>query len=282
MIFASDLDQTLIYSPKSFRLGMGESMIEVSPIESYDGRQISFMADQAILKLGKIAAQSLFVPVTTRTIEQYLRISLFHEKIIPPYSVVSNGGNILINGVVDEVWRRQVGRNIEQQCLCPGDMLVSFKELCHDSWAGPIKMADDLFYYCVVERDQVPHGELESFSFWARNQNWKVSLQGRKLYLVPQVVNKWSGVTYIQNLLQKKIVITAGDSLLDLQMLEQGDYAIAPRHGELWDSSCNGTLSMGKVKFTTRAGLLAANDILDYVEDCIALESRQWEKAVTI
>lgn len=265
MIFASDLDQTLIYSPKSFRLLPGQPMVAVSSIEIYDGRQISFMADQTIIKLQKIASHSLFVPATTRTIDQYRRISLFHEKIIPSYSVVSNGGNVLVNGAIDLVWQRQVRLNLDQRCLCVADILKSFSEIHHESWAGPIRMADGLFYYCVVERDQVPGKELESFALWAEGQNWKVSLQGRKLYIVPQVVNKWTAVAYIQDLARKKNVITAGDSLLDLCMLQQADYAIAPCHGELWESYSSGRLPLHNVNFTKHAGILAADDILDYV-----------------
>ena len=264
MIFASDLDQTLIYSPKSFRLVAGQDMIAVSAIEMYEGRQISFMADRAMTKLQKIAGASLFVPATTRTIEQYKRISLFHEKVIPMYSVVSNGGNVLINGVVDLVWQRKVKENLEG-CLCLEKMLQSFHEIHHESWAAPVRMADGLFYYCVVEREQVPVRELEDFSLWAEGQNWKVSLQGRKLYLVPQVVNKWAAVAYIRDLVQEKVVIAAGDSLLDLCMLEQADYAMAPCHGELWASHSSGKLLMNHVQFTKQAGILAADNILDHV-----------------
>lgn len=265
MIFASDLDQTLIYSPKSFRLLSGEPIPKASPIEIYNGREISFMADDAIAKLRKIACQSIFVPVTTRTIDQYQRISLFHEKVIPAYAVVSNGGNIIVNGVVDHAWQKQVAMNMEQMCLCAGDMLAGFNEMRHESWAGPARMADGLFYYCVVERDKVPLADVESFALWAGEQQWNVSLQGRKLYVVPQVVNKGVAVAYIRDILQEQLVVAAGDSLLDLCMLEQADYAISPCHGELWDHYSQGNVSIAAMKFTKRAGILAANDILDYV-----------------
>ncbi|WP_378951188.1 HAD family hydrolase [Pelosinus sp. sgz500959] len=266
MIFASDLDQTLIYSPKSFRLLAEELAPAITSIELYEGREISFMADDAIAKLQAIVNHSFFVPATTRTIDQYRRISLFHNKIKPAYVVVSNGGNLIINGNVDTDWQKNMARKIIQLCLCAEDMLTSFKEFCHASWAGPIRMADDLFYYCVVERDKVPISELESFSLWAQAQNWNVSLQGRKLYIVPQVVNKWAGVAHIRELLQEEIVVAAGDSLLDLCMLKQADYGIAPCHGELWDRYSRGELIGQEIKFTNQAGILASNDILNYVD----------------
>ena len=267
MLFASDLDQTLIYSPKSFRVSPGQSMPAVSSVELYKGREISFMADSAIAKLKKIAAHSLFIPVTTRTIEQYRRIFLFHEQIVPGYGVVSSGGNIIVNGSVDSTWSDQVAMNMAQMCLCVEDMLVSLHELCHESWAGPIRMADGLFYYCVVERDKVPLADIESFALWAKEQQWTVSLQGRKLYIVPKVINKWDAVAYIRDMVQAKLVIAAGDSLLDLCMLEQADYAIAPCHGELWDRYSSGEVLAQGINFTKQAGILAANDILNYVDE---------------
>lgn len=264
MIFASDLDQTLIYSPKSFGIPSGNTIPPVTSIEIYEGRQISFMLDDAIEKLKKIASHSIFVPVTTRTIEQYRRISLFQEQIIPNYSVVSNGGNIIVQGTVDLHWHKQVLEGMNQHCLLGEDLLASFAEICHESWAGMIRKADDLFYYCIVQREKVPQGDIDSFTTWAQAQGWNISLQGRKLYLVPQVVNKWAAVAYVRDLLQERCVVTAGDSLLDLCMLEQADYGIVPSHGELWELYGKGRLS-SSIKFTKNKGILAAQDILDTV-----------------
>lgn len=268
MIFASDLDQTLIYSTKSLRLLPGQTIPNLRCVEIYEGREISFMTDHVVEKLQNITFQHVFIPTTTRTIAQYQRISLFQERIIPAYSVVSNGGNILVHGEVDSGWRKQIGLNLTQLCLCPADLLASFQEIHDESWAGTVRMADELFYYCVVDRERVPCRELEEFSLWAEEQNWKISLQGRKLYLVPQVVNKWTAVNYLRELLEEEVVIAAGDSLLDLCMLEQADYAIAPCHGELWDHYSVGGFLAPKLDFTQHAGIAAADDILDYVKGC--------------
>ena len=270
MLFASDLDQTLIYSARSFRLLPDHKLPAMSVVETYDGKDISYMTDHGIKHLLQLASQASFVPVTTRTIEQYRRISLFRDVILPAYGVVSNGGNVLVNGVIDQEWNQKVKSNVSQMCLCTQDILSQFSEISHASWAGSLKLADDCFHYCIVERENIPTEELASFSLWAKSQNWKISLQGRKLYLVPAVVNKWDAVLYIRNLLEEKTVIAAGDSLLDLCMLEQADYAIAPRHGEVWESYSRGTLPISSVRFTNQAGILAAGEILDYVSQFTA------------
>lgn len=266
MLFASDLDQTLIYSLKSFRLPSDVAFPAVSLVESHNGQGISYMDNQAIGQLQQLALQNSFIPVTTRTIEQYRRISLFHTMVIPAYGIVSNGGNIIVNGVVDQEWNRKIKEKVSQMCLCDQDMLFQFHEILHDSWAGPLKEADGCFYYCIVERDTLPMDALNSFSLWAKTQNWRLSLQGRKLYLVPAVINKWDAVLYMRDLLKEKIVVAAGDSLLDLCMLEQADYAIAPCHGEIWDLYCAGGLPDLAIQFTNKAGILAAKEILDYAD----------------
>lgn len=265
MLFASDLDQTLIYSVRAFRLLPDHNPPALSAVETYDGRDISYMTDQAIKHLLQFASRASFVPVTTRTIEQYQRISLFRDVIPSVYAVVSNGGNVLVNGMIDQGWNQRVKSNISKMCMCAQDILSQFAEISHSSWAGSLKLADDCFHYCIVERENIPTEELTSFSLWAKSQNWNISLQGRKLYLVPAVVNKWDAVLYVRNLLEEKMIISAGDSLLDLCMLERADYAIAPKHGEVWESYSKGMLPSLSVQFTNQAGILAAEEILDYV-----------------
>ncbi len=171
----------------------------------------------------------------------------------------------MINGVVDQEWNKKIKEKIVQMCLCSQDILSQFSEISHVSWSGPLKMADSCFHYCIVEREKIPTDDLESFSLWAKAQNWKISLQGRKLYIVPEVVNKWDAVVYIRDLLKEKVVVAAGDSLLDLCMLEKANYAIAPRHGEIWDRYSSGMLSTSSIQFTNQPGILAAQEILDYV-----------------
>jgi len=76
---------------------------------------------------------------------------------------------------------------------------------------------------------------LAAFCNWAREQYWEVSIQGRKLYLVPQLINKRTALTRVTEMTGKHNVIAAGDSLLDLPLLQGADYAFIPAHGELYE-----------------------------------------------
>ncbi|HZW83644.1 MAG TPA: HAD family hydrolase [Candidatus Deferrimicrobium sp.] len=262
MIFASDLDQTLIYSLRSRGLCATDKLRSV---ESLDGKEISFMTEESIAKLQEVMKHALFIPVTTRTQQQYERLTIFATGAQPKYAVTSNGGNILINGHPDLEWKQRIVEGIRHSCLPVQDIMAKFHEIAHSDWIVNGRYAEELFYYFVVNRDQLPENELVSFGQWAKTNCWNVSLQGRKVYLVPEVVNKQDAVAYIKKLEGENYIAASGDSLLDYCMLQFADYAIAPRHGELYRSFLEGNLSDNKLNFTQASGILCAEEILDAV-----------------
>ncbi len=268
-MFASDLDQTLIYSYRSFTNEYADQSIR--PVEWLDDRYISYMTQNSLTKLKEISEGLLFVPVTTRTKLQYLRINFLEYDISYQYAVTSNGGTIFNKGVEDQDWRHQVleGRN---HCLAAEDLINKFNEIRHPSWVikESGKLADDLFFYCLIEREKIPLGELAAFKLWARENNWELSVQGRKLYLVPINVNKKAAIQYIQEKEGINQVLAAGDSLLDFDMLKAADFAIAPAHGELYSLYLQKVSGLERLRFTQKSGLKAGEEILDYVAGALS------------
>ncbi|MGG3940823.1 HAD family hydrolase [Peribacillus psychrosaccharolyticus] len=260
MIFASDLDQTMIYSKRAFRLKEGTTEPSIRLIETYEGREISFMTSAAIELLKEVHEKMTFLPVTTRTIKQFQRITLFQEEIIPDMAVTSNGGNILVKGQADQDWQRLIRRKMNESSMSPEDLKMQFSELAHDNWILSERTADELFHYYIIDQAAAPLEELKDFEKAAAEAGWKMSLQGRKLYFVPMPVNKWDAVAHIKEKMGKTFVAAAGDSLLDLCMLEVADLPIAPLHGELNDAALGKTILR-----TENRGLLAAEDILKQV-----------------
>ncbi|MFJ5623063.1 HAD family hydrolase [Peribacillus loiseleuriae] len=263
MIFASDLDQTLIYSIRSMRLAQGCLVPAMRVVEKRGEREISYMTLAAIELLKKVADKMMFLPVTTRTVEQFRYITLFQEEIVPSFAVTSNGGNILVKGKIDEEWQRLIKVKLENEALNGEKILEHFSEIANDEWVHSQHTADELFHYCLIERDSAPLDELIHFKELIDQQGWKMSLQGRKLYFVPKAVNKWDAVAYIKEKSNREFVAAAGDSLLDLPMLEVADYAIAPIHGEL--SEVGNPAVKGTIYRTEQKGILAAEDILNQV-----------------
>src|SRR5690348_3965768 len=100
MIYASDLDQTLVYSRRALRIP--EDTPGLVPAEWINGKLSAFMSAYALERLQSLPQDIVFMPVTTRTVEQYRRIHIFQNECIPKYAVTSNGGNIIVDGQVDD------------------------------------------------------------------------------------------------------------------------------------------------------------------------------------
>lgn len=265
MLFASDLDQTLIYSHRTSI--SQESDEQIRPVEWLDDRFISYMTQNALDQLKEIAKKVLFVPVTTRTKLQYQRINFLQYNILHQYAVTSNGGTIFYRGIEDEDWTQHVLKGIDN-CVSARDIINKFNEVKHHSWVikDSGKLADNLFYYCLIEREKIPLVELAAFKIWASENNWELSIQGRKLYLVPRYVNKKAAIQYIKEKEGIGRVVAAGDSLLDLDMLKAADLAIAPSHGELYSLYCKGISGLETIRFTQKSGIEAAEEILDVLD----------------
>ncbi len=256
MIFASDLDRTLIYSEKFLE---GTSCA-VSLVER--GKYRSYMTRPAVELLRQIAGEMTFVPCTTRTIEQYHRIQLFQTEIVPRYAVVSNGANLLIRGTPDISYRTKMSRMLATDCLAPEDMFVEFNKIASEEWAAPMRQADGVFYYCIIDRLKAPLGLVQAFAQWAERKGWAVSVQERKLYLVPQLVNKWTALKRVMELTGDNRVVAAGDSLLDLPLVKGAEYAISPSHGELYLQQKELNAGNAGWDFTKACGIAAGEELL--------------------
>ncbi|MCD1261477.1 hydrolase [Paenibacillus athensensis] len=272
MIFASDLDQTLIYSSRS--MGPDADPALLVPAETLKDQVVSYMYAPALEKLKRLAARLTFIPVTTRTIEQYKRIKLFHEQLTPRYAVTSNGGNVLIGGEADAEWARCVRAKTAKQSAAAAEIRGHFARIAHSDWVMGERFCDELFYAVVIQRDKTPLEAVQELAERARGLGWELSLQGRKLYLIPQCVNKADALRYVRERIGEPTVAAAGDSLLDRVLLDAADYAIAPRHGELFRSFGDD----GVYRFTVRSGITAAEEIADYVGSLIWTKEQRDEK----
>lgn len=263
MIFASDLDRTLIYSRKLIE----DKDINIELVERYEGKELSFMRIIAIEKLLKIKERILFIPVTTRTIEQYKRIFIMEEKIKPAYAVVSNGGNIIINQKVDMEWRNIIEEKlstVERHDIVKEKFLESF---FNTQWIKKFILRDNLFYSVHFEdKANVNLSQLEEFEKWSKEKGWSISLQSKKLYLVPEPVNKWDAVAYIKKKEGINKVIAAGDSYLDYPILINSEHSICPSHGELKELFDFQKVDRKNIIMTRKTGIEASEEILEMVE----------------
>lgn len=255
MLFAVDLDRTLIYSAAAAGPGPAPPM---TAVEYLDGAPLSYMTVRALDLLRRLRAVVHVVPVTTRSLAQYRRVELFHGPLTPAYAVAANGGHLLHDGEPDLAWYESVRGALARSCAdaaTVADHLVEFGR----AWGQRVRVADGLFVYSVVDRAAIPADDLRRLDDWLADVGWELSVQGRKLYAVPGPLGKWRAVEEVARRTGATVVVAAGDSLLDRDMLEHADFSLRPPHGEL------AAAGYGCDVVTSSAGILAAEELLEAV-----------------
>lgn len=271
-LFACDLDRTLIYSAAARLLGPDSGAAVC--VEIYNGRQASFMTAAAAAALEALAPAGVFVPVTTRTTEQYRRVVLPGPP--PHFAVTANGGVLLAGGQPDQAWASHVRQALSNSAPA-SDIWAHAGRVCSPEFTDTLREASGLFCYAVVHPARLPPGFLAEESGWAAERGWRTSLQGRKLYWVPEHLTKSAAVAEVAARTGATEVLAAGDSLLDADLLLRADAGIRPRHGELHDQGW----SAPRVTVTEASGILAGEQILTWLHERAAaaagpaLSSRQ-------
>ena len=206
ILFACDLDNTLIHSYKKFR--EGDICVEI-----FDGREQSFISPRALDLLKKISARIFFVPVTTRSIEQYRRI-FWAENFCPRFAVVANGA-FFLDGARQENFLREVVAPYEEelklQLAAADEKIFSIARIVDESF---------LFLKCREDFDA------EIFF----DTSLTVQRTGKKIYLFPPLLNKGEALRQLTKKFSPEKIFAAGDSEIDLPMLELADVAFGKKN----------------------------------------------------
>ncbi|MGI5443039.1 HAD family hydrolase [Streptomyces shenzhenensis] len=257
VLVASDLDRTLIYSAAALALTMPDARApRLLCVEVHESRPLSYLTETAAQLLTELGDTAVFVPTTTRTRKQYLRINL--PGPAPAYAVCANGGHLLVDGVSDPDWHARVLARLAAECAPLDEVGQHLADTADPAWLRRHRVADDLFAYLVVERELLPEDWVKELAVWAENRGWTVSLQGRKIYVVPKPLTKSAAVREIARRTGAELTLAAGDSLLDADLLLAADRGWRPGHGELADSGWTAPT----VSALSERGVLAGEHIL--------------------
>ena len=204
LLLACDLDGTLLVSARKAR----RSDICV---EHIGDRQVSFLTRRAVALLRELPPDVLLVPVTSRSVRQYLRIR-WPEGTELPLAAVANGMVLLRGGVRVPEWRR--GAPLRELKLLRDEMLPVRSGIC--------RVVDGAYAF------RVDDGESPDMAVpWDYNA-WR---SGRKLYLLPPGADKAAGLRAFCKALSPEFVAAAGDTAMDAGMLDQADFAFVPHGG---------------------------------------------------
>jgi hypothetical protein len=259
-LVATDLDRTMIYSKRARTLGVDDDPSVC--VEVHDGKPASYMTVAAAELFTELIAEALVVPVTTRIVEQYRRVQLPGPP--PRYAITTNGGVLLVDGQPDRRWTRYVERELTGTFPLD-DVWDQAGHICHPEFTDKIRNASGMFVYAVIKPNKLPSGFVEDVSGWAAERGWRTSLQGRKLYWVPEQLTKSRAVAEVAARAGCDTVFAAGDSLLDVDLLLGADRGIHPRHGELHEQGW----SAPTVTSTEATGILAGEEIVRWFADSV-------------
>lgn len=213
MIFLSDLDRTLIFSHR--RISRNNLCVE-----RVDDREISYMTPYAAKKLCEISDRITFIPVTMRSRNEFGRIQ-FPDKCRIKYAVCDNGGTLLINGVPDENWKAETDEIFSsaydelQECIA---FLQKRSEIYLD-----IRLVDNIFLYT---KSHTPAETLAEMEKAVCPKKCGLISVGDKIYAIPHGISKGEAVKKLKLRFPDEMIIAAGDSLPDTQMLRTADIAI--------------------------------------------------------
>lgn len=253
MIFATDLDRTLIYAER-FLQGYNK---ETLPIEVIKERPISYISAQALRLLKELDKVATVIPITTRNREEYKRISIWGEHIKPQIYVVNNGGTIFIEGKEDTIWNEKINKQISALSLSYENALKLFLSLYKGSIKG-YKKSDELIWLILGDKNHIDWEAVSHFQRQVEGAGWRIDVHGRKIYLYPICIRKWEALRYIKMNYLNDQVLAAGDSLLDAEMIYHADFGAVPK-GAAIEETCG-----VNIYCTHQEGIGAAEDILCY------------------
>ena len=220
MIYASDLDRTLLYSDRFLESHPCDSELNLADESSVN----SYISKQVLDKLTEVSRFDgvRFIPITTRNLAQYQRINL--GDINPEYAITSNGGVVVYKGERMIEWDAYINSELNRDEL--EEIRGRFDEL-----PGACRVAsivDGVFVFTKSDDINAVREVLPEFR--CKYPNYRFIIEKQKVYALPEIVRKENALNWLKNILGEKFVIASGDSEFDMGILSEADIPVVPGH----------------------------------------------------
>lgn len=240
----SDLDNTLIYSHRaSFE---SEKVL----VEYLNGKEQSYMTMRTYMFMRNMNIP--FVPVTTRSLEQYRRLFIFEKEIKVRHALVCNGAILLNNMNVDSEW-------LKETHIVAREGIRYLKKLQMELDEYDINDVEGLMLYFKADNpDIIARNIREKYN----SRKVYIGFDKRKVYIVPSEINKGSAIYRYCNRFGVVGTISSGDSEFDLSMLNATDISIAAE-------SMLRRLDPKGVRYQVGTDLIISDDICNYIKKIV-------------
>lgn len=234
-VWFTDLDNTLLHSFKhkrstdictEYKLGKEQGYTDTSIL--YKFRELQKLPNETLT----------IIPITTRSYEQYSRITLFDTK--HPIAVTTNGGRIYKNGLEQVKYLSLIQEKYEKELNCIHEI---YRKL-HKENIADLRLVDHMFLHINTTEETVDYvnSKLEEIVAESELKRLQVERVGTKLYAMIDNINKAYAIDYILHELitDPCEVICSGDSYLDFCMFNFADkaYTLEKQRGILKEC-CN-------------------------------------------
>lgn len=246
-----DLDGTLVFSARAVRKWdgkepSGEPYVCVDVIE---GRAVAWATRKTVESLRSLPM--VVVPTTSRSVEQYLRMTLMAPV---SWAIVEAGSTVLRDGTPDACWETEV----RLRCSTASAPIGDVRQLLVGLATTP---RGEHMLVVKVESSEAANALARDLQVRVDPLGWRAASDGRRVYLMPQAVTKARAAAWVSDRLGGTFRVAAGDSELDRTLLEWADFAMIPAHSP----AAGFALHLPRAGVTECGGPRAAEQICDWM-----------------
>jgi hydroxymethylpyrimidine pyrophosphatase-like HAD family hydrolase len=224
IIYFSDLDDTLFQTKRKCNNGIhiATTSVKQENTSFYTKEQKEFL-DHIL-----IDNNSLLIPITARTKDQFQRTLLYKENFTPIYANYY-GGYVNYKGercaAYDEIIRPTLNKAQKE--------VDHFISIIEKKIYTPLDTVNVDQYYHVI--NSVSNDELiyikELFS--TSDIKFDIYQNEKNITILPSIINKKNAVKFLCEILEPRLTIGLGDSISDIEFLNFCDFKIISKIGEL-------------------------------------------------
>lgn len=266
MIFAFDLDRTMIFSERALNelngIGSAKCTVIEERSKGVSTTVVSYIPKYAYDCLNQMdVLENVFlVPTTTRSVQQFKCISYFKDL---EWTICANGGVILHNGRKLPSWNKVIQGLVAEANETYEKVSKSLNKLNYIT--SKCRKVDETFIFCKTKDVEKTTEFLDTF---LKETPCTYTIQGNKVYIMHEGISKEAAIKFVSERVHADRIITFGDGKLDKNMVLMGNPGFLAVNSSLYKLMSKSELSKSNIKVKGK-GPHATNEVLYEIQKLI-------------